>query len=374
MIESKIFSQEDIEKIFVNIKQILELHKNMVKSLNDLWRKMDDVMELEEELVKIYTDNLPKISTEYCVYCSNRAIGDEYLLNLYNEDPKTKKFITECENNNKVALDKLTLKDLLIEPMHRITRYSILFKRLSGYINYPLHPINTFLSQIDEETKKVNTAVGEMDSKQKVIKLEKILEWNNKFNIFCDKRKLYNIQEFQLIDKNGHNNEVVAYTFTDFILIVKMRKNIPILCIPPITYECCNIIDCFETAESAKSRTDKKNWLENIGLLKLSFCLSLYMSKNQPAILLKDDTGSITISDSSFESVASTTKKKFFSSLFEKSSGRRFSSVGTHSRKLSTASLDIDGKQKNMFLGKRFSVNIKRNSSFLSANEYIMNS
>jgi len=37
------------------------------------------------------------------------------LLDLYNEDPKTKKFISECENNNKVALDKLTLKDLLIE-------------------------------------------------------------------------------------------------------------------------------------------------------------------------------------------------------------------------------------------------------------------
>jgi len=67
--------------------------------------------------------------------------------------------------------------------MHRITRYSILFKRLSGYINYPPHTINSFLLKLDEETKKINKAVGEMDSVQKVIKMEKNLDWNNAFYV-----------------------------------------------------------------------------------------------------------------------------------------------------------------------------------------------
>ncbi|OUM65218.1 hypothetical protein PIROE2DRAFT_7852, partial [Piromyces sp. E2] len=339
-----------------------------VKYLNDIWKNIDDIIELEEELVKIYIDMLPKISPEYCKYCSNRAIGDEYLLNLYNEDPKSKKFITECENNNKVALDKLTLQDLLIEPMHRITRYSILFKRLSGYINYPPHTINTFLSKIDEETKKINISVGEMESKQKIIRMEKNLDWNNKFNIVCDQRKLLNTQEFQLIDKYGHSSKVIAYSFNDIIIIIKMRKNIPVLCLPPITYESCNFIDCFETAESANSRTEKKNWLQEIGLIKISFCLSLYMSKNQPTILLKSGAGAIAISDSSFEmsSVTSSTKKGFFSSLFDKSSGRRFSN--SSNRKLSTTSID-NGNKKNMIIGRRFSVNSKRNNSVQSTNE-----
>ena len=70
-----------------------------------------------------------------------------------------------------------------MRPMHRITRYSILFKRLSGYINYPPHKINIFLSQLEDEMKKINICVGEMDSKQKIIKMEKILDWNNAFYV-----------------------------------------------------------------------------------------------------------------------------------------------------------------------------------------------
>ena len=75
------------------------------------------------------------------------------------------------------------VENIIFRPMHRITRYSILFKRLSGYINYPPHSINTFLLNLEEETKKINIAVGEMDSVQKIIKLEKTLDWNNDFYV-----------------------------------------------------------------------------------------------------------------------------------------------------------------------------------------------
>jgi len=114
------------------------------------------------------------------------------------------------------------------------------------------------------------------------------------------------------------------------------------------------------------------NWLQEVGLIKISFCLSLYMSKNQPTILLNNCAGDISISDSSFDisSVTSTSKRSFFSSLFDKSSGRKFSN--TSARKLSAASLDSSGKQKSMFLGRRFSISSKRNDSMKSTNEDIM--
>jgi len=73
-----------------------------------------------------------------------------------------------------------------------------------------------------------------------------------KFNINYAQRKLLNTQEFNLIDKYGHSSKVTVYAFNDLLLVTKMKKNIPILCIPPITYECLNIIDCIETAESGK--------------------------------------------------------------------------------------------------------------------------
>jgi len=82
------------------------------------------------------------------------------------------------------------------------------------------------------------------------------------------------------------------------------------------------------------------------------------MSKNQPTILIKEGEGegSIAPSESSYDnasSIASSSKRSFFSSLFDKGS-RRYSNNSTSVRKLSSVSLDT-GKQKSDFLGRRFS-------------------
>ena len=108
------------------------------------------------------------------------------------------------------------------------------------------------------------------------------------------------------------------------------------------------------------SHSDKKKWLNEIGLIKISFCLSLYMSKNQPDILLKDSEASI--DSESMEdniSVTSISKRNFFTSLFDKSNGIN--------RKLSTKSLE-SGKSKNIFLGRRFSMSSANRSNSIYRN------
>jgi len=37
------------------------------------------------------------------------------------------------------------------------------------------------------------------------------------------------------------------------MLVIKVKNNIPVLCIPPIPYECINIIDCVETTGTGKN-------------------------------------------------------------------------------------------------------------------------
>jgi len=44
-----------------------------------------------------------------------------------------------------------------------------------------------------------------------------------------------------------------VYSFNDLMLVIKVKNNIPVLCIPPIPYECINIIDCVETTGTGKN-------------------------------------------------------------------------------------------------------------------------
>ncbi|KAL6611004.1 hypothetical protein U3516DRAFT_799224 [Neocallimastix sp. 'constans'] len=375
MTSSNLFIPKDINIIFDNILNILESHKILMKSLNEIWRNVNDIIDLEEKLIQIYIDILPRMSQEYCHYCMNRFIGDKLMVKLSNEDPKIKNFISDCENKNKEVLNNLTLKDLLTEPIHRISSFIIYFKRLSSYINYPSHKINVLLSQLEKEMENINIIMEETKLRQEVIKIEKILDWSdifNKFHIDCDQRKLLNIQEFTLIDKYGHNSKVTVYSFNDLMLVIKVKNNIPVLCIPPIPYECINIIDCVETTGTdinnnikiihnqcnififqANSYHEKKDWLNKITSIKQSFCLSLYASKNQPTIELRKDIENLIQSKPSDDKtlvINNDSKKGFLTSIFDKN-GRRYST---------TSSTIERGKLKYNFLGRRLSLNKRK--------------
>ncbi|KAL6611864.1 hypothetical protein U3516DRAFT_813340 [Neocallimastix sp. 'constans'] len=238
------------------------------------------------------------------------------------------------------------------KPMHRITRYSILFKRLASHINNPFHKVNTLLSNINEEMKKINITVGEVENKKKLLNIEETLDWNSvffKFNIACDNRILINSQEFNLIDKYAHINKVNVYAFNDMLLVVRMKKNTPVLCIPPLTYESINIIDSFDSnfkelkniiqinqnqnnvyLLQAESYYHKNEWLKKINSIKRAFCLALYKSKNQSSVIIKNRSRLNSFSESLFNNdLISNNSKRFFSSIFEKKVMRRrsFTSV-----------------------------------------------
>ncbi|ORY38507.1 hypothetical protein LY90DRAFT_623840 [Neocallimastix californiae] len=222
------------------------------------------------------------------------------------------------------------------KPMHRITRYSILFKRLASHINNPFHKVNTLLSNINEEMKKINITVGEVENKKKLLNIEETLDWNSvffKFNIACDNRILINSQEFNLIDKYAHINKVNVYAFNDMLLVVRMKKNTPVLCIPPLTIK--NIIQINQNQNNvyllqAESYYHKNEWLKKINSIKRAFCLALYKSKNQSSVIIKNRSRLNSFSESLFNNdLISNNSKRFFSSIFEKKVMRRrsFTSV-----------------------------------------------
>ena len=79
-------------------------------------------------------------------------------------------------------LNKLTLADLLVKPMHRITRYPLLFKRLlsmqtEGTANW--EAVDGLIKLIEENVQKVNEMVRKNESFFRLQEIDENMDFNN---------------------------------------------------------------------------------------------------------------------------------------------------------------------------------------------------
>jgi len=75
---------------------------------------------------------------------------------------------------------------LLYRPMHRITRYPLLFKRLLENINkqqLQYSMIETLIVSIENKISTINEMVRKSEAKYRVSVIESSLDWNNIFPV-----------------------------------------------------------------------------------------------------------------------------------------------------------------------------------------------
>ncbi|KAJ3090610.1 Rho guanine nucleotide exchange factor (GEF) 17 [Quaeritorhiza haematococci] len=129
------------DDVFSNITEIAEFHERLLKSIND--KKEEFGPQLTKTVLKIFHDE-------------------------------------QCEANPK--LNKLTLADLLVKPMHRITRYPILLKRLAsniktGSIEYRF--AIDLINKIEEQVTEINESVRKRESEYRINLIDENLDFNN---------------------------------------------------------------------------------------------------------------------------------------------------------------------------------------------------
>jgi len=284
---SKFLSSNDIDIIFSNIEDILEIHTDLNRDIEEIKKKDDlEITSLCAQVINVYRTKISDFD-EYYVYCANQANAARHLEKLMQNSNIEKK-INECQENEN--LDKLTLKDLLIKPMHRITRYPLLFKRLLENIDkqqLQYSMIETLIFSIENKISTINEMVRKSEAKYRVGVIESSLEWNNIFPKFA----LDN-------DKRGtHTVDITILVFTDLVLFLKCKKDKEqyILYRQPIPLENVLFLDKLDTKESKNtieiihfhhdkyefesiSRYDKVVWLQEVEAVRTYFCNQLFFA------------------------------------------------------------------------------------------------
>nr|XP_054769425.1 guanine nucleotide exchange factor VAV2-like [Lytechinus pictus] len=116
----KYLERSEIDRIFLNIEELLRRHKGFLKDLDDAYRRPSPTM------AQAFKKHKPDFLI-YGFYCAHMLEAQNYIEKV-SSNPAVRGRIEDCERR---ANDrKFRLRDLLSVPMQRILKYHLLLKEL----------------------------------------------------------------------------------------------------------------------------------------------------------------------------------------------------------------------------------------------------
>ncbi|KAI8816965.1 uncharacterized protein EV422DRAFT_267552 [Fimicolochytrium jonesii] len=326
-----VLTHESEANIFANLKELADTHQSIANALQVM---MPDIMtkDMLTDIISLFSRHVDSLAA-YEVYCRNQHNARRTLARL-KEDPTFLKILTQCESNPK--LNKLSLADLLVKPMHRVTRYPILFKRLLS--NLPKatlehEVVNELINGIEEKVAGINESVRKWEADWRIHVIEDSLDFNGvvevggitspacrphptlytdrrflgailpciqRFKVANGRRELITEKTFTYLKKNTNGTvEVSVLFFTDLLMIIRSKKAADsyLLFRPPIPLEAAvfldkpdadgmknifRIVHLHQETHSfqAISAYDKNTWLTEAEAIRMQFCLLHYSHEN----------------------------------------------------------------------------------------------
>ncbi|KAJ1345087.1 hypothetical protein BSLG_000602 [Batrachochytrium salamandrivorans] len=282
-----------LETIFSNIEEICTIHESLFKELTDV---TSDGSYQAANMIKCFTDNVSQFKC-YHTYCGNQHSARRMITKL-SSDPAFLKLVQKCESNPK--LHKLSLADMLVKPMHRITRYPLLFKRLLpnlGTDSSEYVALNGLLAEIDGVISRVNETIKRREHAFRINQLDEILDFgviSERFKIAIDNRELISEKPLMYFKKTSNIPiDAVVFLFSDMVLIVKIKRSDHLqLLKPPIPLEAVVLLDKPDGVDKnmfqithldvethlmqAFSSYDKNMWLQEAEVTRAQFSSAHY--------------------------------------------------------------------------------------------------
>eukprot|EP00158_Paraphelidium_tribonemae_P009099 Partr_v1_DN28771_c2_g1_i2_m62405 putative guanine nucleotide exchange factor len=243
MLKSTNVSKTAIESLFYNLADIVSYHELIVQQFEAL--KNSDP-NFDGQYMQVLKDIVPKMFPSYVKYCSNQNSAQRSLASM-KHDADFAALLERLQSEPK--LERLGLADILIQPMHRITRLPLLLKRLQN-CTPGQHPdfenITRVIHLVEKAAGKINDLVSQRERDHRLRYLQKILNWNQQ----CDPFKLSE-QERTLISEKPvtyvtkkQNVDLISFIFTDLIMLIQIKikedkKEEMLLFRPPIPIKSC---------------------------------------------------------------------------------------------------------------------------------------
>ncbi|KAJ9601403.1 hypothetical protein L9F63_000427, partial [Diploptera punctata] len=225
--ESKLLSQQDVQRIFVNWREIIDCNYMFLRALHV--RRDMSAGGIIRMIGDILCENLPCM-TAYIRFCSRQLSAAKFLQQQTEESADFRNIVKQCQNDPRIR--GMPLSSFLIKPMQRITKYPLLIKKILDYTpsNHPDRlNLQEALAKAEEFCTQVNEGVREKENSDRLEWLQRCvqcegLEEELIFNSMTNSLGPRKFLHFGVLHKAKSGKELVGFLMNDFLLLAQPPK------------------------------------------------------------------------------------------------------------------------------------------------------
>lgn len=216
--EEKVASPEQINDIFLNVEELLEVNKALLVKLED---RVNSSNSHELGIGDIFVA-MAKDLRVYTSYCNSHGKAAKTL----NKCRETKDFRRFLEVRSEYPeVNRLDLTDFLIKPVQRVLKYKLLIRELLRYTDYnhsDHEHLVAALRELDQVSHYIDEKKGEQDNDSKIRDIESRIEKLEVKPLADGKRKW--IREGDLLKEKGKSGKLESthvVLFSDLMILAK---------------------------------------------------------------------------------------------------------------------------------------------------------
>uniref|UniRef100_A0A3B4U5A2 Vav 3 guanine nucleotide exchange factor b n=1 Tax=Seriola dumerili TaxID=41447 RepID=A0A3B4U5A2_SERDU len=242
----KFFSAAEIDKVFVNIPDLVKVHKSLMVDVQDSILNKNAL-----NLYQIFISYKERLLI-YGIYCSRVEIAIAVLDLICKEKEDVRLKLEEC--SKRANNGKFTLRDLLVVPMQRVLKYHLLLQELVKHTHDAADKSNLRialdamkdLAQYVNEVKRDNETLREIEQYQRSIE-----NLNQPLITFGRPKGDGEVRMISSVDKRKQDRHI--FLFDVAVIVCKRRGD---------NYEMKDILDLnyFKITNNPTSDREGKKW------------------------------------------------------------------------------------------------------------------
>ncbi|XP_014616737.1 PREDICTED: intersectin-1 isoform X1 [Polistes canadensis] len=230
LIESLVLTLDEVDKIFVNWRDIIACNDNFLRTLRI--RRENSEGGIVRMIGDILCENIPRMSA-YIRFCSCQISAAAYLQRLTETLPEFVAVAHACQQDPRTK--GMPLSSFLIKPMQRITKYPLIINKILEHTP-PDHPDRQYLQEAlaraEEFCTQVNEGVREKENSDRLEWLQNHivsdgLEEQLVFNSLTNSLGPRKLLHYGILHKAKSGKELVSFLTNDFLLFAQPTKSLP---------------------------------------------------------------------------------------------------------------------------------------------------
>uniref|UniRef100_UPI00398E8B17 proto-oncogene vav-like n=1 Tax=Pristiophorus japonicus TaxID=55135 RepID=UPI00398E8B17 len=242
----RFLSTHDVENIFLNIEDLLSVHKGL---LEEIQYSID--MHGAQNLYEIF-NNYKKRLLLYGRYCSQVEAATKHLDKVASSREDIRMKLEEC--SNRANNGRFTLRDLLMVPMQRVLKYHLLLQELVKHTSDPRDKDNLrmALDSMRDLAQCVNEVKRDSETLKQITSFQLSIENLNQSLASYGRPKIDGELRLMTVDKRSKQDRYV-FLFDKAVVICKRKGE---------NYEMKEIIDLpyYQIKEDPIGSKETKKW------------------------------------------------------------------------------------------------------------------